>query len=72
MTPPLYFDHPVCLEHDPRAQMPTHPDTPERLYAIEVALQARDWLGWERRQASAASERELELVHDASHVGAIR
>ncbi|MFZ2112614.1 MAG: histone deacetylase [Solirubrobacteraceae bacterium] len=72
MTRPLYFDHPACLEHDPRAHMPTHPDTPERLYAIEQALQARDWLGWERRQASAASERELELVHSASHVSAIR
>jgi len=52
--------------------MPTHPDTPERLYAIEQALQARDWLGWERRQASAAGERELELVHSASHVSAVR
>ncbi|HTA97226.1 MAG TPA: histone deacetylase [Solirubrobacteraceae bacterium] len=72
MTRPLYFDHPASLEHDPRARMPTHPDTPERLYAIEQALQARDWLGWERRQASAAGERELELVHSASHVSAVR
>jgi len=52
--------------------MPAHPDTPERLYAIERALSARDWLGWERRQASAAGERELELVHSASHVSAVR
>jgi acetoin utilization deacetylase AcuC-like enzyme len=72
MASSLYFSHPACLEHDPRAHMPTHPDTPERLYAIEQALLARDWLGWERRQASAASERELELVHSASHVSAIR
>ncbi len=72
MTRPLYFDHPACLEHDPRARMPTHPDTPERLYAIEQALQARDRLGWERRQATAASERKLELVHSASHVSAVR
>jgi acetoin utilization deacetylase AcuC-like enzyme len=72
MARPLYFDHPTCLEHDPRAHMPMHPDTPERLYAIEQALQARGWLGWERRQDSAASELELELVHSASHVSAIR
>lgn len=72
MTRPLYFDHSACLEHDPRVHMSTHPDTPERLYAIEQALQARDWLGWERRQASAASERKLEFVHSASHVSAIR
>ena len=31
----LYFSDPACLEHDPRAQMPEHPDTPERLLAIE-------------------------------------
>lgn len=72
MSRPLYFDHPACWEHDPRSRMPTHPDTPERLYAVEQALQARDWLGWERRQASPASERELGLVHSASHVSTIR
>lgn len=72
MTRGLYFDHPACLEHDPRAQMPSHPDTPERLIALERALAARDWLGWERRKAVAASEHELELVHSAEHVLAIR
>ena len=34
----LYFSHPASLEHDPRAHMPGHPDTPERLVAIERAL----------------------------------
>ncbi len=68
----LYFSHPACLEHDPRAQMPSHPDTPERLVAIEAALAGRDWLGWERRPAPAASERELELVHTPRHVESIR
>ena len=50
----LYFHHPACLEHDPRAHMPEHPDTPERLEAIERALAAEDWLGWERREAPPA------------------
>jgi len=68
----LYFSHPASLEHDPRAQMPSHPDTPERLVAIEAALAERNWLGWERRQAPAASERDLERVHSARHVEAIR
>jgi acetoin utilization deacetylase AcuC-like enzyme len=68
----LYFSHPACLEHDPRAQMPPHPDTPERLLAIESRLAARDHLGWERREAPAAGEAELELVHSARHVAAIR
>jgi len=51
--------------------MPGHPDTPERLVAIEGELQARDWLGWERRGAAAAGEEELELVHSAEHVRGI-
>ncbi len=68
----LYFHHPACLEHDPRAHMPSHPDTPERLRAIERHLEARGWLGWERREAPAANEEELELVHSARHVRGIR
>jgi acetoin utilization deacetylase AcuC-like enzyme len=68
----LYFSHPACLEHDPRALMPGHPDTPERLLALEAHLAERDWLGWERRQAPAATEGELELVHSRAHVERIR
>ncbi len=68
----LYFSHPACLEHDPRERMPGHPDAPERLLAIERALEARDWLGWERRPAPPASERELRLVHSRDHVDSIR
>jgi acetoin utilization deacetylase AcuC-like enzyme len=70
--PCLYFSHPACLEHDPRVHMPAHPDTPERLLAIERELAARAWLGWERRTAPAVSEAELELVHTARHVERIR
>jgi acetoin utilization deacetylase AcuC-like enzyme len=69
---PLLFSHPACLEHDPREQMPMHPDSPERLLAIERRLEASGWLGWERREAPAAGEAELELVHDPAHVAAIR
>jgi acetoin utilization deacetylase AcuC-like enzyme len=70
--PGLYFSHPACLEHDPRVHMPEHPDTPERLVAIERELEAHGWLGWERRVARAASDAELELVHSARHVERIR
>jgi acetoin utilization deacetylase AcuC-like enzyme len=52
--------------------MPGHPDTPERLRAIESSLAAADWLGWDRRPAPAAREHELELVHSARHVAGIR
>jgi acetoin utilization deacetylase AcuC-like enzyme len=62
---PLYYSHPACLEHDPRAYIPGHPDTPERLLAIERALDDAGWLGWERRRAPAADAAQLELIHSA-------
>jgi acetoin utilization deacetylase AcuC-like enzyme len=68
----LYFSHPACLEHDPRQGLYGHPEAPERLLAIEAALEERGWLGWERRQAPAASEEELALVHPREHVERIR
>jgi acetoin utilization deacetylase AcuC-like enzyme len=71
MTAGLYFTHPACLEHDPRALSPGHPDTPERLLAVERALSASWPPGWERREVLPASEEELELVHSARHVRTI-
>jgi acetoin utilization deacetylase AcuC-like enzyme len=68
----LYFSHPSSLEHDPQEWMPGHPDTPARLLAIERELAGRGWLGWERREAPAASEEELELVHSHRHVESVR
>ena len=68
----LYFSDRACLEHDPRVHMPGHPDTPERLQAIEQALAARDWLGWERREAPPAQEAQLELIHTSRHVQRIK
>jgi acetoin utilization deacetylase AcuC-like enzyme len=68
----LYYSHPACREHDPRAQMPGHPDTPERLVAIETALAEVNWLGWRRREAPGATESELLLIHADRHVRTIR
>jgi acetoin utilization deacetylase AcuC-like enzyme len=68
----LYFSHPACLEHDPRAYFPEHPDIPERLEAIERKLAGQDWLGWERRTAPPAEVAQLELIHSAGHVQRIR
>ncbi|HEY3827668.1 MAG TPA: histone deacetylase [Solirubrobacteraceae bacterium] len=72
MSAGLYFHHPACLEHDPRVQMPGHPDTPARILALEAHLARERWLGWEQRAAPLASEAQLELVHGAHHVQAIR
>jgi acetoin utilization deacetylase AcuC-like enzyme len=52
--------------------MPEHPDTPERLQAIEHALAARDWLDWERCDAPPAEECQLELIHSTRHVQKIK
>jgi acetoin utilization deacetylase AcuC-like enzyme len=71
-TRPLYFTDPSSLEHDPLEAMPGHPEQPERLRAIERKLVAEEWLGWERRQAPAASTAELELVHTPRHVARVR
>ena len=71
VAPPLYFSHPACLEHDPRMHSPSHPDTPERLVALEAALASSEWFGWERRQAPPAELAELELVHTPGHIRAI-
>ena len=68
MSSALYFSHPACLEHDPRVNSPGHPDTPERLLSLEGALADRDWMGWQRREAPAAEEQQLELVHSAEHI----
>lgn len=68
----LYFSHPSSLEHDPHALMPGHPDTPERLEAIERMLGAEDWLGWQRRAAPAAPEHWLELVHRPSQIEQVK
>ncbi len=52
--------------------MPGHPERPERLLAIERALDEVEWLGWERREPPAIGEAELELVHSAEHVTFVR
>ncbi len=59
----LLFEHPSSLEHDPRVYLPEHPDVPERIEAIDAALDGVDRLGWETRRAPAASREELERVH---------
>ena len=72
MRPVLYFRHGSSREHDPRIFLPEHPDTPERIDAIETALEWAGWLGCSRVQAPAATFAELELVHAPMLVRQIR
>jgi acetoin utilization deacetylase AcuC-like enzyme len=64
----LYLQQPSSFWHDPRAHVPQHPDTPQRLGAVEAAMAAAGWLGCEPVEAPAATTSELELVHTRKHV----
>jgi acetoin utilization deacetylase AcuC-like enzyme len=68
----LYYQHDSSREHDPRAFLPGHPDIPERIDAIEAALERAGWPGCSRTQAPQATMSELELVHVPMMVRAIR
>jgi acetoin utilization deacetylase AcuC-like enzyme len=67
----IYFTHASSLEHDPRVLMPGHPDTPERMLALERMLADEQRLGWELREAPAADTTTIELVHSARLVAEI-
>ena len=62
MTRALYLHHPLSLEHDTGE----HPEQPARIRAIEQALEARDWLGFERELAPAVPLDALHAVHPAA------
>jgi acetoin utilization deacetylase AcuC-like enzyme len=68
----LYFRHASSLEHDPREYLPAHPDTPERIVAIEDEMASLDWLGFEVVDAPVVTDAALERVHTTAHVEAIR
>ena len=68
IAPPLYFRHDSSLEHDTGP----HPEGPGRIPAIERELEARDWLGYERRQAPAVEIETLTAVHPRRYVDSVR
>jgi acetoin utilization deacetylase AcuC-like enzyme len=65
---PLYLRHPSSLAHDTGS----HPERAERIVALEAALEARDWLGWEVRDAPEATEEQLLRVHPPAHLERVR
>jgi acetoin utilization deacetylase AcuC-like enzyme len=66
---PPFFRHDSSLEHDTGFG---HPERADRIRAIEGALESREWLGWERVEAPAATEEQLLRVHPAEYVRAVR
>jgi len=63
----VLFQHPSSLLHD----VGPHPEQPARILAINEALAAAGYLGYEQRVSPAATRQQLEAVHPASHVDAI-
>ncbi len=68
MAAPVLFHHPSSLQHDPGH----HPEQPARIVAIERALEARGWLGFERWLSPRASRAQLEAVHPARLIDGVR
>ena len=68
----LYLRHDSSVEHDPRERSAEHPDTPERIVAIEQGLATVNWLGFDVLEAPIVSDAVLERVHSPTHVEAIR
>ncbi|MEA2418233.1 MAG: hypothetical protein QOE60_439 [Thermoleophilaceae bacterium] len=66
---PVFFSHPSSLEHDTG---PGHPECADRIRAIEAELQARDWLGYERREAPEATHEQLLAVHPKTYIEFVR
>jgi acetoin utilization deacetylase AcuC-like enzyme len=66
---PVVFSHPSSLLHETGMG---HPERVDRMHAIQAELERRDWLGFERREAPRATERQLLAVHTAEHVAAVR
>jgi len=66
---PPFFHHPASLEHDTGHG---HPERADRIRAIEAELDSREWLGWEPREAPAASEEQLLRVHPPEYVARVR
>jgi acetoin utilization deacetylase AcuC-like enzyme len=65
----LFISHPACLDH----QNPMgHPERPERLRAIEQALEDERFQSLAREQAPRAADEIVALAHPMEYVEAIR
>jgi acetoin utilization deacetylase AcuC-like enzyme len=68
MSRQIYLHHPSSLAHDTG----NHPEQPSRITAIERALGAQRWLGFEREEAPAVELERLHAVHPPAYVEEIR
>jgi acetoin utilization deacetylase AcuC-like enzyme len=61
----LLYTHPICVEHEPGDQ---HPERPDRLRAVQAALDGDDFAGLKRREAPRAEVADIENVHEQRYV----
>ena len=64
----LLFSHPICQEHD---NFPGHPEQPDRLRAINGALEDPAFFMLDRRDAPEGSVKAIKRVHAPYYVEAI-
>ena len=62
------FTHPACLDHDTG---PGHPERPQRIRAIERALEAEEFAPLAREQAPRATVEQLARAHARRYVEGI-
>jgi acetoin utilization deacetylase AcuC-like enzyme len=67
MASGIFFSHPASAEHDTGR----HPESRERIVAIERHLEQTGWLGFERRDSPWVDRELLESCHDAGYVAAL-
>ena len=65
----LYISHPASLNH---LTPPGHPERPDRIRAIETALEKERFAALIREQAPMAEMESLLLAHPESYVVALR
>lgn len=61
----LLISHTACLEHAPN---PWHPESPDRLRAIQQRLEGEEFALLHRAEARPATRDELVRAHDAAYV----
>ena len=64
----ILYEHPVFLEHH---VPPGHPERPDRLKALNVALEHENFRALERREAPTANEDAVTLAHPESFLSEV-
>ena len=67
MAAGVFFSHPASLEHNTGS----HPESAQRLVAIERHLDEVGWFGFERASAPPVDRALLERCHDPRHLEAL-